>query len=245
MPLPTISLTEIQSLTALRTFLLGVVATGTEVIRGQVNRVPEPIGEDFIVFWPIRQERLETNETTYIDNDFIGSISGTTLTITAVGHGTLAAGQLLLGTGSGAIVTNTTVVEQLTGSVGGTGTYSVSVSQIAGSGIIYSGTRNDLVGVQWTIQIDVHGPTSSDNVRRIDALFRSEYGTDTFDDSGYVLAPLYCGEARMLPFQNMEQQIEYRWVIEAVLQINPTVVTSQQFADALQVDTQVPVDAIP
>lgn len=56
-----------------------------------------------------------------------GSISGTTLTVTAVGSGTLAAGQTL--TGSGAITAGTIILEQVSGSAGGTGVYTVNNSQ--------------------------------------------------------------------------------------------------------------------
>ena len=59
-----------------------------------------------------------------------GSIGGTTLTVTTLSSGTISAGQTLLGTGVSA---NTVIVSQLTGSLGGTGTYQVSVSQTAGS----------------------------------------------------------------------------------------------------------------
>jgi hypothetical protein len=33
-----------------------------------------------------------------------------------------------------------------------------------------------------------------------------------------------------MPFFNGEQQVEFRWVIEAVLQVNTTVTTPQDFA---------------
>lgn len=55
---------------------------------------------------------------------FTGEINGTTLTVTAVSSGTIAAGNFLLweGTDNG-----TTVVAQLTGAAGGVGTYSLAV----------------------------------------------------------------------------------------------------------------------
>jgi hypothetical protein len=59
-----------------------------------------------------------------------GSIAGTTMTVSAVASGALAAGQVIEGTG---ITVGTTIVAQLTGSAGSTGTYSVSNSQTAGS----------------------------------------------------------------------------------------------------------------
>lgn len=63
----TLSLTESQAITALRSFLLGILPDGTEVVRGQDNRVPEPQGDDFVTMTPIGRERLETNVDTYTD----------------------------------------------------------------------------------------------------------------------------------------------------------------------------------
>ena len=58
-----------------------------------------------------------------------GSISGSTLTVTAI-NGTLLLGMVLSGTGGGGVTTNTTVVEQLSGgTVGGTGTYAVNIGE--------------------------------------------------------------------------------------------------------------------
>lgn len=58
-----------------------------------------------------------------------GSITTTVLTVTAVTSGTLAVGQLISGSG---ITAGTRITALLTGT-GGTGTYTVSVSQTAGS----------------------------------------------------------------------------------------------------------------
>lgn len=74
-------------------------------------------------------------------NSFTGSISGTTLTVSAIATGALFPGQTLSG-GSGSNLINSaqTVLEQLSGTKGSTGTYRVSVSQnftsatITGSG---------------------------------------------------------------------------------------------------------------
>jgi hypothetical protein len=59
---------------------------------------------------------------------FTGSITAATLTVSAVASGALAAGQLLQDA-AGHISQGTTIVAQLTGSPGSTGTYSVSVVQ--------------------------------------------------------------------------------------------------------------------
>jgi hypothetical protein len=58
-----------------------------------------------------------------------GTISGTTLTVSAVQEGSLAVGQLIVGTG---IATNTTIIGLGSGT-GGVGTYTVSASQTVSS----------------------------------------------------------------------------------------------------------------
>lgn len=58
------------------------------------------------------------------------SISTTTMTVTAVPSNSLAPGQLVIGSG---VAAGTTIVSQLTGTTGGTGTYTVSISQTVAS----------------------------------------------------------------------------------------------------------------
>jgi len=78
---------------------------------------------------------------------FTASISGTTMTVSAVSSGTLAVGQTL----EGANVTDgTIIVEQLTGTAGSTGTYKVSASQTAASATVYS--------INWTVLPANDGP---------------------------------------------------------------------------------------
>lgn len=59
-----------------------------------------------------------------------GSISGGTLTVTGVTSGTLAANQLIQGTG---VSDSTFIVAQLTGTTGGVGTYSLTLNQTVSS----------------------------------------------------------------------------------------------------------------
>jgi hypothetical protein len=63
----TLALTESNMLAGLRAVLLSLIAPGTEVIEGEINRVPEPAGPDFVVMIPITRERLSTNVDTYDD----------------------------------------------------------------------------------------------------------------------------------------------------------------------------------
>ena len=65
---------------------------------------------------------------------FVGSIAGGTLTVTSIVSGNIAAGQLIAGTG---VAVGTTITAALSG-VGGVGTYLVSVNQTAASESITS-----------------------------------------------------------------------------------------------------------
>ncbi len=62
--------------TKLRAFLLAIVPTGTEVVQGLGNRVPQPNG-DHIVITGLFEQRLRTNVSTYEDDG--GSTPGARL----------------------------------------------------------------------------------------------------------------------------------------------------------------------
>ncbi|CAG4887976.1 phage neck terminator protein [Paraburkholderia saeva] len=63
----TISITESNVFNALRTFMLGILPAGVEIVQGQDNSVPEPQGPDFVEMTMISMPRLSTNEITYTD----------------------------------------------------------------------------------------------------------------------------------------------------------------------------------
>jgi len=67
---------------------------------------------------------------------FTGSISGLTLTVASGLSGNIGVGMVLTGAG---VTANTAVTGQLTGTLGGLGTYSVNISQTVGS-ISFTGT---------------------------------------------------------------------------------------------------------
>lgn len=76
---------------------------------------------------------------------FTASISGTNMTVSAVGAGTLAAGQIVIATGSAAgtyVTNNTVIVSQTSGPAGGTGVYVVTNSQTVSSVVMYSTLYN-------------------------------------------------------------------------------------------------------
>lgn len=174
----TLTGTETDLLTSLRTVLLAIVPAGVEVIKGQVNRVAEPVGVDFVVMTPILRTRLSTNYDTYDDRP-----------------AAMPPVELRLST----------------------------------------------VPTQVTIQLDVHGPASADNAQMISTLLRDEWATLAFAALGPDVQPLYAGDPRQIPFTNGEDQVEFRWVIDAVLQANAVTSTPQDFADTVEI-TPIEVD---
>lgn len=89
------------------------------------------------------------------------SISSTTMTVTAIGSGAIPIGGVLTGTG---VTANTYVLAQLTGPVGGSGTYTVSASQTVGSETITAfvpGVQYDSVSTAFEIVSGTTGAAST------------------------------------------------------------------------------------
>jgi len=220
------SVTDSAVYTALGNFLATVLPAGTVVQQGQLNRVAEPAAVNFVVMLVTLQRRLDTDIATSADCAYEGSIAGTVMTVTEVLLGIIPAGGPLFGTG---VAANSTVVAQLTGPPGGAGTYTVAPSQtLAGPVLLASGQEVLEQSMELTVQLDVHGPASGDNAKVITTALRSEYGVDQFP-AGVV--PLYTADPRQVPFLNDQKQYETRWVIDAYLQIKPTIAVPQQYAD--------------
>lgn len=85
---------------------------------------------------------------------------------------------------------------------------------------------------QFGVQLDIHGPDSADNAQVLATVWRTTYCVDAFPAS---LKPLTCSDPTYAPFQNGEDQIEWRWVVTVFLQGNPSVSTPMQFADTLAI----------
>jgi len=201
-----------------------------------------------VVMNQLRQDPLSYDVATYADNVAVGAIAGEVLTVTAVTQveSPLSPGMLVLTIQSqpNPVLPNTVLLGQISGTPGGVGTYGVSPGQVVAGTTMYIGQRQDLTPTQLSIQVDVHGPSAGDNVRIISTLLRSEYGTTAFAASGFDVTPLYASAPRFVPFMNAEQQVEYRWSVDVELQVNPVVLTPQQFADQLGPVTMIPVDII-
>ena len=239
--------------TSLVSFLASILPAGLPIIEGQDNRVAEPRENDFVVFWPLRRDRMSTNIDMFVDSAFVGSISGTTMTITnvltvnnsnAIGHFeigvspigptptiNLAVGSLIFGIG----VAAGTVVTAINTGTGGIGTYTVSPSQTVSSEVLAAGVGTYMQETGVEFQLDVHGPNSSDNVQVISTLFRDGYAYDFFAALNPAITPLYADEPMQVPFINDQQQYETRYVLPVRIQANQSVTVPQQFASQVVV----------
>ncbi len=86
-------------------------------------------------------------------------------------------------------------------------------------------------GLEQQLQIDCYGVESEDLANVITTLWRDAYACSILSA---VCQPLYADDAKMMPLDDSEAQYEERWNIDARLQYNPIVTTSQQFATALK-----------
>lgn len=226
-----VSISESDIFTALRSFLLGVLPAGIEIFKGQGNRVPEPVAADFIVMTPIFRARIETNIDGYNDVAFIGSIAGPTLTVTAVLIGEIAVGQII----SGAGIAAGTRITALGSGTGGIGTYTIAPPQTVSSTTIQAGELQATQPTNCTVQLDVHGPAGADNAQIISTLFRDDFAAEQFAALGFGVVPLYAEDPKQMPFVNGEGQYEDRWVVDVMMQVNPIVGVPQQFASTAAV----------
>jgi len=100
-----------------------------------------------------------------------------------------------------------------------------------------AGIANYQQNTNLVIQCSIHGDahSSTDNAQVISTMFRSQYATDWFESNYPVAVPLYADDPKQVPFINDQQQFEYRWIVDANLQINPVISVPQEFADAVSV----------
>ena len=109
---------------------------------------------------------------------FTGSISGTTLTVTAVSAGTIQVGQGISGTG---VTAGTTIVGLGTGT-GSTGTYTVSASQTVASTTISTVSLNYTSIPSWVKRVTVMFNGVSTNGT---SNYRIQFGAGSNQTTGY------------------------------------------------------------
>lgn len=207
------------------------MTTGVAVIAAQVNRTPEPPGDDFIVMQKPDFTRLSTNLDTYVDCVYTARITGTVMPVTALQRGVLSPGAAVIGPN---VIAPTRLLSQTSGAPGGVGVYAVNPPQTVISEKMQSGVVNMRLDSEVCVQLDVHGPNSADFAQMISTLIRDQYATRVFGDFALAtITPLYADDPKQVPYQNAEQEIETRYVLEVHLQANQTSTAPQEFADTL------------
>lgn len=93
------------------------------------------------------------------------------------------------------------------------------------------GRRDTTRATQVGCMVNFYGPNSTDYAQIFNTLFRDLYGCDFMREAG--VQPLWCDDGRQMPLVDSEKQYTARWMIRALMQINPTVSTPQQFADTV------------
>lgn len=96
-----------------------------------------------------------------------------------------------------------------------------------------TGTTAAQQAMQVTVQIDCYGPESSDWAAILATMLRDEYACDLLAP---VAQPLHADDPKMAPMINGEDQYDQRWMITAVLQVNPVVSLPMQFFEAVDLN---------
>lgn len=241
-----VSPTEEQIFTVLTTFLRTVLP-GVKTVRGQANRVPEPKDTNFVVMWSLRRPRLATNTDTYTDCAFTASITSDVMNVTALAPGfpgRLAVGSTVFGEHLPEL--GLAVVSFGTGT-GGVGTYNMAPGSDVSSETMAAGVETLQQSVDFTVQLDVHGPLSGNNATAISTVLRDGKGVGIFSAAVAALSlpegcitPLHADDPRQTPFENDQQQYETRYVVEAHIQVDQSMSLPQDFADQLSATINTP-----
>lgn len=162
------SITDQAVFTALRTFLIAILPSGTEVVQAQDNLVGMPEG-GFVSMNNISKVRLATNTHSYTRNEDL-----------------------------------------------------------------ITGTRSIQDRVQFTMQVDFYGPNSGEWAVMAQTLLRDEYGISLFPSN---IVPLYSDDPIQIPLIDGEMNYTQRWKLRAVMQYNPVVTVTQQYAIELEATT--------
>ncbi|GAN72111.1 hypothetical protein ASY01nite_13970 [Acetobacter syzygii] len=119
--------------------------------------------------------------------------------------------------------------------------------RIATNGWTYDGesARTVTEQVQVTMQINLFGPASSNQMQVVTALWRDFEAVDFFRSLNIPIAPLTTSTTRQLGFETGERQYDDLWTVDLTMQVTLTLTHPQQFATSIpiqliEVDTTYP-----
>ena len=162
---------------------------------------------------------------------FTGSIATTTLTVSAISAGSIFPSMQITGTG---VTAGTRIVAQLTGTTGGTGTYTVSVSQTVSSTAMTGDLPSKIVVSQsglYNAQFSAQFINTTNDVQEIDIWFRKN-GTDIDDSNSQfgIKARKSSGSAsRLIASMNFVLDLEENDYFEMMWRVSDSGVSLEQF----------------
>lgn len=209
--------------------LVGGVLAGTKVAAGTTitAQLSGPAGG-------AGTYRVDTSQTT--PSTSITQTCGL-MTVSSVTRGPIIVGATVFGVG---VAAGTKVTALGTGT-GDVGTYAVSISQTVANETLASGVKALMQSSKVTVQIDFHSidGSSADTAQIVSTTFRDAVAVQFFSALDYPLnqvSPFYADDPRQMPFLNENSQYEWRWVLEAEMNVNQGVFTPQQFFTALDLE---------
>jgi hypothetical protein len=175
---------------------------------------------------------------------FTGSITTTTLTVSAVSAGSIFPSMQITGTG---VTAGTRIVAQLTGTTGGTGTYTVSISQTVTSTAMTGDLPSKIKVSQdglYNVQFSAQFINTTNDVQDISIWFRKN-GTDVAGSNSQfgIKARKSTGSAsRLIAAMNFILELAENDYFEMMWRVTDSGVSLEQFP-AVTADTTTP--AIP
>jgi hypothetical protein len=166
---PTIAPRESTAFDVMIAVFTPFLPAGIDFVRGQVNRVAEPMADDFLVFWPLSSTLLSFPTQSFHDGFYDSPAT--------------------------------------------------------------AGATSLLASTEVVVQIEVHGPNSANTVNILNALSRSIVMTEAFEAMTPDMQVLYADDPHQAPFENEQQQTEWRWIVDFHFQVNNLVTVAQDFFD--------------
>lgn len=162
---------------------------------------------------------------------FTGSIATTTLTVSAISAGAIYPSMQITGTG---VTAGTRIVEQLTGTSGGAGTYRVSVSQTVSStsmtGDLPSKIQVSQAGI-YNVQFSAQFVNTTNNVQDINIWFRKN-GVDLSNSNsqfGIKARKSTGSSSRLIAAMNFYLELEEGDYFEMMWRVSDSGVSVEQF----------------
>lgn len=162
---------------------------------------------------------------------FTGSIATTTLTVSAISAGTIYPSMQISGTG---VTAGTRIVAQLTGTAGGTGTYTVSASQTVSSTTITGDLPSKVQVSQdglYNVQFSAQFINTTNDVQDINIWFRKN-GTDVAGSNSQfgIKARKSTGSAsRLIAAMNFYLELAENDYFEMMWRVSDSGVSMEQF----------------